>query len=123
MVELYDRCIRCDRYKGENNGMISCDRGDVRLAVIKQPSFQNKGINNGVMIVHCPLKDTRKFNLEGDAWMANLKEVLMKRDEMTPEEADELISEMKERMYEGEDPEELLYEIGLEPDYVFDLLT
>lgn len=37
-------------------------------------------------------------------------------------EALEIISEMRERMFEGENPEELLYEWGLEPDYVFDLL-
>ena len=38
------------------------------------------------------------------------------------EEALNLIAEMRERMLEGEDPEELLHEEGLEPDYVFDLL-
>ena len=36
-------------------------------------------------------------------------------------EALEIIAEMRERMFEGENPEELLYEWGLEPDYVFDL--
>lgn len=33
-----------------------------------------------------------------------------------------IIREMKERLHEGEDPEELLLEEGLEPDYVMDLL-
>ncbi len=37
-------------------------------------------------------------------------------------EAKEIIKEMRQRVYEGEDPEEILYEIGLEPDYVFDLI-
>lgn len=37
-------------------------------------------------------------------------------------EAKEIIKEMRERVYEGENPEEILYEIGLEPDYVFDLI-
>lgn len=37
-------------------------------------------------------------------------------------EAQALISELREQVFEGEDPEELLYELGLEPDYVFDLL-
>ena len=46
----------------------------------------------------------------------------MKRDNMSESEADELIEDMNARMHQGEDPEELLYEIGLEPDYVFDLL-
>lgn len=36
--------------------------------------------------------------------------------------AKDIIREIKERMMEGEDPEELLYEQGLEPDYVMDLL-
>ena len=54
--------------------------------------------------------------------MSSLKEVLMRRDDMTSQEADEMIAEMHERACEGEDPEELLYEIGLKPDYVFDIL-
>ncbi len=36
-------------------------------------------------------------------------------------EARNIISEMRERMMQGDDPEELLYEQGLEPDYVMDL--
>jgi anthranilate phosphoribosyltransferase len=54
--------------------------------------------------------------------MKPLLETLMERDDLTQKEAQELINEMNERMHEGEDPEELLYEIGLEPDYVFDLI-
>jgi hypothetical protein len=38
------------------------------------------------------------------------------------QDALEIIRGMKERLNEGEDPEELLYEEGLEPDYVMDLL-
>jgi hypothetical protein len=37
-------------------------------------------------------------------------------------EANEIIKEMRERMLDGENPEELLYEYGLEPDYIMDLL-
>ncbi len=37
-------------------------------------------------------------------------------------EAQELISELREQVIDGEDPEELLYDLGLEPDYVIDLL-
>lgn len=52
----------------------------------------------------------------------NLLQALMYSQDLTKAQAlDELI-EMKERMLEGEDPEEILYEYGLEPDYVFDLL-
>ncbi|MGR3809590.1 hypothetical protein [Jiulongibacter sp. NS-SX5] len=54
--------------------------------------------------------------------MKDLKTVLMTRDGMPEAAADELIAEMHERVLDGEDPEDILYEIGLEPDYVFDLL-
>lgn len=53
----------------------------------------------------------------------NLRDVLMRRDEFSEAEAMEQIAEMKERVLDGEDPEEILYEIGLEPDYVIDLLS
>ena len=55
--------------------------------------------------------------------METLKEVLMRRDGMSSEEADEAIIEAAELVFDGADPEEVLaYEFGLEPDYVFDLL-
>jgi hypothetical protein len=41
----------------------------------------------------------------------------------TGEEATMIISSMRNAVLEGEDPEEILYEFGLEPDYVFDLLV
>ena len=45
--------------------------------------------------------------------------VLMRRDGMGREEAEDLIAEARERVLEyGEDPEEF----GLEPDYIYDLL-
>lgn len=37
-------------------------------------------------------------------------------------EALEIISEMREYVFNGGDPEEILYEYGLEPDYIFDIL-
>ncbi len=54
--------------------------------------------------------------------MSELKEVFMRRDGMSSEEADERIQEMRELVAEGEDPEEVLYDEGLEPDYIFDIL-
>jgi len=55
--------------------------------------------------------------------MSTLHEVLMMRDGLTDNQASELISEMRERVLQDmEDPEEVLYEIGLEPDYIFDLI-
>ena len=54
--------------------------------------------------------------------MHDLLSVLMTRDDLTTQEAQEQIDEWHERVLEGEDPEEILYENGLEPDYVIDLL-
>lgn len=56
--------------------------------------------------------------------MESLKQVLMRRDDMSSEEADEMIQEARERVLnDGENPEDVLQEeFGLEPDYVFDLL-
>lgn len=53
----------------------------------------------------------------------SLKDVLMRRDGMTSEEADEAIKEAKQAVFEGEDPEEVLLDhFGLEPDYFWDIL-
>ncbi len=38
------------------------------------------------------------------------------------QEALEIVAEMKERVSEGEDPDEVLRDYGLEPDYFLDLL-
>ena len=54
--------------------------------------------------------------------MRNVREILISRDGMSGEDADELINEMRKRVYAGEDLEEVLYEISLEPDYIFDIL-
>lgn len=52
-----------------------------------------------------------------------LKEVLMRRDNMTEEEADIEIGEAHLMVLEGADPEYVLYTLfGLEPDYIFDLI-
>lgn len=56
--------------------------------------------------------------------MTELKRVLMKRDGLSSKDADTIIQEARELVLEyGEDPEDvLLEELGLEPDYIFDLL-
>ena len=49
--------------------------------------------------------------------------VLMRRDGMTREEAQDAIEEAKELVREGANPEEIChYEFGLEPDYMWDLI-
>ena len=60
--------------------------------------------------------------------MKTLKQVLMERDELTSQEADDAIQECKkdfmERVGNGDlDADEILMEyFGLEPDYLEDLL-
>jgi len=61
--------------------------------------------------------------------MSDLKRVLMKRDEITSDEADDLINAAREELFElidqGETEEaENIYEnhFGLEADYVMDLM-
>ena len=56
--------------------------------------------------------------------METLKAVIMRRDGLSEEEADDEIAAAKEAVAEGEDPEQVLENyFGLEPDYVFDLLN
>jgi len=54
--------------------------------------------------------------------MESLKQVLMRRDGLTASEADDQIADMRAEVLEGADPEELLNDIGLEPDYIFDII-
>lgn len=52
-----------------------------------------------------------------------LVRIIMNRDNMDEREATNLVKEAQCRVYDGEDPETVLYEeLGLEPDYVFDLI-
>lgn len=53
---------------------------------------------------------------------SELKQVLMNRDKISAKDADDQISEMRESIMEGEDPEEVLMGYGLEMDYFFDLI-
>ena len=59
--------------------------------------------------------------------MSSIKNILMKRDEMTAEESDTLIQEAKkdlfERIKQGDMPMDFCEEwFGLEPDYLIELL-
>ena len=55
--------------------------------------------------------------------LESLKQVLMRRDGMTSDEADEAIAYAKELVADGMDPDEVFEdEFVLEPDYVWDLL-
>ena len=49
--------------------------------------------------------------------------ILMRRDGMERDAAEDLLGEAMVAVEDGEDPEEILADwFGLEPDYVFDLL-
>jgi len=59
--------------------------------------------------------------------MESIKEILMLRDGMTEEEANDLIEQAKEdmnrRLDEGEMPDDICEEwFGLEPDYIMELM-
>jgi len=59
--------------------------------------------------------------------METIKEILMKRDNLSPQEADELIEQATDDMYErlstGEMPHDICMEwFGLEPDYIEELI-
>jgi hypothetical protein len=63
------------------------------------------------------------FLLNGGSNMESILEVLMRRDGLTKDEAQERIDEAKQMVLDGDDPEEVVhYEFGLEPDYIFDIL-
>lgn len=54
----------------------------------------------------------------------SLLQVLMRRDNLSKQDALEAIEEARNRvLMDGDDPEEVLAEeFGLEPDYLFDLI-
>jgi hypothetical protein len=55
--------------------------------------------------------------------MESIKDILIRRDGMSPEDADEMIKEARQAVRDGEDPEEVLFDwFGLEPDYFWELL-
>lgn len=52
-----------------------------------------------------------------------LLKALMQGQDLSKDEAKEIIEEMCKRVHEdNEDPEEVLHEEGLEPDYILDLI-
>lgn len=53
----------------------------------------------------------------------SIRQVLVYRDGLSEEEAEELIAEAREELNEGRDPEEICADwFGLEPDYIWDLV-
>ena len=55
--------------------------------------------------------------------MTTIERTLIQRDGYSREEAREALQEARERVTNGENPEDILYEdFGLEPDFIFDLI-
>jgi hypothetical protein len=54
--------------------------------------------------------------------MNEIIHILMERDEYTRTEAEETFYSMCERVVDGENPEEILEEYELEPDYVEEII-
>lgn len=54
--------------------------------------------------------------------MNRVVQILMDRDEITREEAEELIEEAREEMLETGSDEAMMNILGLEPDYIMDIL-
>ena len=55
--------------------------------------------------------------------LTDLHKALMRKYDMTAEDANYRIEEMRQEVYEDDrDPDEVLFDEGLEPDYVMDLL-
>ena len=53
----------------------------------------------------------------------SFKQVLIERDGMTSVEATQEIKDIRSRVFEGENPETILFEeYRLEPDYIWDLI-
>jgi len=52
----------------------------------------------------------------------DIKQALIDEQDFSKEEAQEAFQEMVNCVNNGEDPEHILYDYGLEPDYIFDLI-
>jgi hypothetical protein len=53
--------------------------------------------------------------------MSEIIKILIESGDFDKSEAVAVLKEMRTRVNEGEDPEEVLYDYGLEPDYVEEL--
>ena len=51
----------------------------------------------------------------------NVVKTLMERDDFSEADATEALNEIKERILEGEDPDDVLMDFGLETDYFDEL--
>ena len=57
-IESLIYCKKCPHHvKQDSKSIVICRRHDLEVAVICQPSHDNKGFKNGTMIVRCGLKE------------------------------------------------------------------
>ena len=50
-------------------------------------------------------------------------QTLMFREDMSEEQANQILQESRSRIWDNlEDPGDVLYDLGLEPDYIWDLV-
>lgn len=54
--------------------------------------------------------------------MTELRNALIEGGNYTEAQANEAIADMKDRVLDEEDPEEVLRDYGLEPDYILDII-
>ena len=55
--------------------------------------------------------------------ISELHYAVMQKEDCSFGEAERIVNEMKLRVIKGENPEEVLYDEGLEPDYFIDLIS
>ena len=62
--------------------------------------------------------------MKGGVSVNRVVEILMERDDMTEDEANDLLDEVRDMILENSDSAEdiVLDELGLEMDYIFDIL-
>jgi len=54
--------------------------------------------------------------------VTELHVAIMNKEDMTPEEADQIVQEMRDWVAEGKMPDDVLFEYGYDTDYFIDLL-
>lgn len=51
-----------------------------------------------------------------------VERILMRRDGESREDAHDIWLDLCKQVQDGANPEDVLYEVGLEPDYIFDIM-
>ena len=55
--------------------------------------------------------------------MKEVYRILQERDDLSIDEIDGLVEEAREMIFDGEEPQKVMFEVfGLEEDYIFDII-